>query len=241
MAILGGGRRKLSRPVRRGRSVVRSRSTRKLAYSAYKKATRISRNYVRPEYKVIDTLSGSLNPYNAGLGTGQFILLNGCSPGDGLSSRDGREITIKSLQLQFYYATSVNITVPSLVRYVLFIDKSPMGVVPTVAQLLEITDTSFPIASAYRDLDNRKRFVILRDGKLNIAPQRNISTTNNRFIKTVVKFKKMYLRTVYNAGTAGTIVDINQGAIYFYIFSDNSSVSYPDTCQIYSRIRFVDN
>lgn len=190
----------------------------------------------RPELKVIDTLPAASNPYSSG--NGVFTLLNGCSPGDGISSRDGRKIRIKSVEARVYIGGNSSYTQQSLVRMILFWDKYPNGSATTIDKILEMTDTAFAIPYAPIDLDNRKRFVILKDKQFSLTPAPNGTYTTRK----LVHFKKIKVDkdTVFNNGTAATVADIMSGALYMYVFSDNSNATYPDTHLVTARVRFTD-
>lgn len=189
------------------------------------------------EFKAIYTHVETGNPYTGGAGL--FTLLNGCSQGDGLSSREGREIRNRSVQihLKHRYATSAP-TYNYTLRAILFIDLEPHGSAPTASNLLR-TSEGQGYDEAFRNLDYRNRFVILKDKYLQGDIFDNNGTTFVLHDHQLVKYKKLNLKTTFNSGNAGTIADINKGALYLYLF--NAESANPMQVFISAVVRFTDN
>lgn len=163
--------------------------------------------------------------------TGTLQLLNGLTKGDNNNNREGATVRIKSVQLKGnmkIHATPEQ----SLVRRILFIDKQPNQTAPTMAELLDLS-SSQP-TDALRNLNHRKRFVILDDDLI----------TLNKNGKAIALFPKCYKRvdmiTVYDTGSnTGLIADIETNALYvLYVSNQPSNVP---SIEHTARIRYIDN
>ncbi len=180
------------------------------------------KSLINTEFKSFDqeaTVSQSTTP--------SVILLNGAVKGDTLSTRDGRVVRLKSLQYSFFFTMNTSAT-SSHVRLIFFIDKQPSGVAPIVAQLL---DTQSVVS--FRNLDNRKRFVILKDFVVTLS---NVGATKNAYRD---HYRDLDMRTIYNDANLGTIFDIESNALYLIMFS-NEATNTP-TVERATRVRFIDN
>lgn len=187
------------------------------------------------EYKVIYTHGSDADCYNAA--AGKFFLCNGVNQGDGLSSRDGRQIVNKTIQFQFSIQPHASQTATMRTRMIMFIDLEPQGTAPTIAQVLN-TSAAGP-TEAYRNLDYRDRFIILKDRVYNFDPGNN-STGVNYQHKWFVKYKKLKnLKTIFNSGNAATIADIQKGAIYVWVY-DVQGATYPFSFHYNGKLRFID-
>lgn len=210
--------RKYRRQARKYRKI---RSYGRLAATGFRMA-RKALSLVNTEFKSSDVEISELCST-----TPTVVLLNGTQKGDDLNNREGRQIRIKSIQSQltFTYDTSANGV--SLVRYAFFIDKQANGSSTNVAN--DLFDD--PI-DGFRDLNNRKRFVILKTGLVRL----NDDDLPQRIYRW---FKRMNMHTVYDAGNAGNIGDIHTNALYLFLSSDEAT--FQPACQGRVRIRFIDN
>lgn len=190
------------------------------------------------EFKLIETFQGAQYSYNTGLGT--FILLNGVSQGDGQSSRDGRQITNRSLQLKLLARTNSATAEGSNFRFIVFIDLEPHGVAPVATDLLDTVTTSPGLILAHRNLNNRSRFVILKDKTVALPQYDNAGFKMD--YHTGIKYRKLKkLKTIFNASNNGNIGDISKGALYVWFFSDNNQgVTHEPLIYVYGRVRFTD-
>ena len=150
--------------------------------------------------------------------------------GDEFNNRDARQIRVKSVQANFFSETDPNATTPSLLRQTLFIDKQPSAAAPTASDLY----TSGQVFSGLRNLDGRKRFVILKTGII-----RNSEYGSPNGLVQRKFYKKLDMKTVYNASNAGTIADIESNALYMFFGTDASAQNPVVTGS--ARIRFIDN
>lgn len=166
--------------------------------------------------------------------TGTLVLLNGCAPGDGASSRDGRQITIQSIQMKFRIecdATGSGANASTTGRFLVFVDKQSNGAAPNVGDVLDTSSTGF--ADALRNLNNRKRFKILMDRRYTVSIYSPGGIVDDFYIK-----RNGLAETVFNAGTAGTIADITSGSVYVMYGSD--TIITPPSVVGNCRIRFTE-
>lgn len=204
---------------RQARKYRRIRGYGRMAYSALKGVMRL-KSLVNTEFKALDTennFSASTSP--------AVILLNGMQRGDDISEREGRSIRVKSFQWFFKFQIHASAT-DTLVRWAIFLDKQANGSSSNVANSL-YTD----VESGMRDLDNRRRFLILKAG---------VVVLNQDFPeKSRRGYKRCDFKTIYDAGNAGNIGDIHTNALYLWHSSDESTNT--PTVNSIVRIRFVDN
>lgn len=183
---------------------------------------------LNPEFKMKEVYSSAT--VNT---TPTISLLNGLTKGDDIGNRDGRSILMKSLNLQATIIVNASTTIGSFVRCMVFIDKSPSGVSPTYTEILDTSTITQPIL-AQRNLNFRKRFVILRDQLIEVSPG-----SGGKGLYCFNYYKKLAMHTIYDASDAGDITDISNNALYFLTVS-NEGVNTP-TVTLCSRVRFLDN
>lgn len=161
--------------------------------------------------------------------TGTLALLNGMQLGTDVDDRVGRSIRIKSVQLNLINTQNASAS-NSIVRYLLVIDKQPSGATPNFSDILA---TAGNLWSSMRNLNNRKRFVILKDQFITMN-----SGTNNE-IGVFEYYKKLDMHTIYNNTSTGTITDIESNALYLCLISNEPTNSVAVTgCY---RVRYLDD
>lgn len=179
------------------------------------------KSLINTEFKYKDTSA------NSAISTSpNFQLLNGLARGDDSTDRDGRQVRIKSLQSNFLFTQHASAT-STIVRCIFFIDKDANGATPNMTDVFEAATINAP-----RELDNRKRFVILKDWTVTL-------TSSGQTIKRQKVFKNLDMKTVYDDSTAGDITDISSNSLFLLLLS-NEATNTP-TVNSYVRIRFVDN
>ena len=195
------------------------------------------------EKKVIDINTTAYPVESTGT---QLQLLNGCVPGSQNYNRIGRKIFMRSLQIR----GAVNLTDTTagtnvVFRMVIVYDKQSNGSAPTWANIMtsqNIAGTTASDCFAMVNLDNRDRFVILRDKMFIPGAIDNTATqTYAMGPGTIVlnEYIPLKLETIYNAGTAGTIGDITSGSLYcFWIANANNALGV--TANVAFRVRFED-
>lgn len=179
--------------------------------------------------------------------TGSFTLLSVPVPGTDYTNRIGRKITNKSIYIRGRIQLEWSLVVPSgspaqLARMIIFVDQQPNGAVPIVTDLL---NNATP--EAQLNLNNRDRFRVFCDKQWTFDPVYSSAVATQSFgmmnhtISGLKKYKKLNLETVFNAGTAGTIADINSGALYMFWLGSAAAGTMVDCNAIVStRVRFDD-
>jgi len=187
------------------------------------KDVKMLKDAINVEYKVRDAVA-TQNPST----TATTVLLNGLQKGDDYNNRDGRQVRWKSIQM--YLRTQLHASATqSTMRVIVFIDKQSSESSATGAGLLDLTTAS--AVDAFRNLSNRKRFVVLMDKRV---------VVNTDFPEKVTKwYKKIDMKTIYDDGDAGTVADITTNAIYALYCSDEAT-NVPAVVQNF-RLRFIDN
>lgn len=179
---------------------------------------------------LINTEFKSADPYNGTIinpGVSPVItLLNGLTQGDDISNREGRQIRLKSVDISQAYSMN-GAAFGTIIRMMLVLDKQPNGAVFNSADLLQNTDTV-----AFRQLDNRRRFLILEDRKYTIS-------STGPIIGYDRVYKEIDIKTTYDDSNAGTIADIETNALYL-LFISNEATNVPQV-RVSARIRWLDN
>jgi len=191
---------------------------------------RASRFY--PEKKNADILT--VNPITFNQVTGNVALFNGLVPGTSGTTRIGRKIRMVSISYRFQggYATSSTSTGSSPLRMLIIYDKQTNGATPAAGSVLTLDVIESPMS-----LGNSQRFIVIAD---EIIDSYTPSATGSQQAFYRKGFKKLNLVTEFNAGTAGTVSDINTGGVFALFYQDGNILvgNPPVTC--YSRIMFED-
>lgn len=187
----------------------------------------VLKELVNVEFKAVDhTYTGTTG--ERFLSAGSLLLLNGCSTGDGYTNRDGRSIRIKSVDIKVNIFAGGGGTTPEINRILIFIDKDPNA---SQAGITDVLSTNSP--DSPRNLDFRKRFVILKDKRFVVVPNQSNEAVIWKY------YKKLNMHTIFNADTGATISAIQSNALYMMIISDQPTGG----AYLYgsSRVRFIDN
>ena len=188
------------------------------------------------EYKAIDVSNPNAQVTNAG----GVVLLNGCARGDDIGERDGRQITMRSVDIRMEIQPVGTATSAHSLRVIIFVDKQANGTAPTPANVLAVTGSAEATVSAH-NLEYRNRFWILSDkvygfgcdyGGAGVGVQRLVAT---RF------WRSFAVKTTFNSGTAGTVADIATNSLYLLAISDTATAAQQPYLQFYSRVRFTDD
>jgi len=241
-------------PTRKQQAYADSQAIRQAATSRRRKASSASsvaanagflrnRNVpgMRMEKKVIDINALSLLIENA---TGQPALLNGCIAGSQNFQRIGRKINLRSLQIRGVLYPADLTTNAQLTRMIVVYDKQANGAAPTYANVIQsqnIAGTTSSTATDMVNLDNRDRFEIIRDKTFSFsftdAASGFSSSPGNYEINEFIRLQDR--PTIFNAGTAGTVGDIQSGSLYIFWISTQANAT-GSTFQGSYRTRFLD-
>lgn len=180
------------------------------------------------ELKNIDTTIG----FPAfGVATGTLTLLNGCAQGTTATTRLGRRITMKSLYVRGFIQMAPTSTGNACFRILIVYDKQANATAPAATDIL--------VADAFANLNNlsnSRRFVTLMDHVTDA-----ISATGEQSVHFEL-YKKLNKEVEFNAGSAGTVGDIQTGSVYALVYQSGGSITTATaTNSIIARIRYSDN
>jgi len=187
---------------------------------------------IKPEKKALDTTiaKGDIQYNYSGSGSQWYQLLNYIASGTGLNQKIGKQVTMCSIQMRVGVrnGASQSATIPQTYRILLWYDRQGNGSASDPNTILEVGNSVDGCLYSPYQLGNRGRFTILWDHTDTLEPGNNTSNFEQFFCKKALK-------VTFNNGSAGTIGDISQGALYFTIVSNG----YLDTTA-YARVRFYD-
>lgn len=158
--------------------------------------------------------------------TGTVQVVNAIPLGNNKNERVGQSVRIKSVEVK-QNINGNNGADNTHFRCLLVYDKEGQTL-PGINKILQ--DTTYPTVSP-RNMQNRKRFYILRDIHRTMGDD-GANTTQIDF------FKKLDFHTIYDADT-GNIAAVSTGALYVVYISNHTAVG-PDVTS-YVRIRYLDN
>jgi len=186
------------------------------------------------EKKVIETAVQSTGLVN----TGVITLLNGVAQGDDFDSREGRQITVKSVQVRGYFDKLVYTDQAAAhCRMLIIMDQQTNGAAPTMADILQ--DADEPLS--FMNLNNRERFKVLADvhtvlGAQNATGGFALTTQGDNAWFDI--YKRVSFNTTFG-GTAATVASIQKNAIFAVLLSDDA-VNTISRCNWIARVRFTD-
>ncbi len=160
----------------------------------------------------------------------QIGLLNGMAIGDDFTNREGRSVRIKSLQIALTLFLNP-LSTQTFVRCILVLDTQPNGIIMLIDELLN--DATVNLGSTnFRNLNFRKRFVILKDEvvTLQASGQRSVH---------LEWYKKLNIIETFDDSSTGGIGDITTNALYLVLFSGETTDGVQNSCR--TRVRFIDN
>lgn len=159
--------------------------------------------------------------------SGTVISINSTAEGNGIENRSGEVARMKSVQWKLEITKSTSNSKWDFVRCMLVLDKQPNEALASVTDIIETADEV-----AFRSLSHRKRFVILHD-KMFVLDDKSCQAIYDEY------YRKIDLRTIYDAGNAGTIADITSNALLLVIIGEEATNF--STVGGNVRVRFVDN
>lgn len=214
---------------RRRRRYVRKQPTRGSVYGAaarqlYRDVSKL-KSMINVEYKFHDYSSS-----NNLTSTPVINCINFVNEGDTDQTHDGAMFRIKSLQLNSSAALSAGTTDPISYRMAIVLDTDAAAstTAPTFADIYDSTGSAI---NAFRNLDNRSRFVMLRQWTITLQPGGKES--NN-----IKYFKSLDLKSQI-VGTA-TETNLRKNGLYLVMYSTNAAAGVM-TLDVTTRIRYIDN
>jgi len=182
------------------------------------------RRFVNAEIHYTDAIGNAV----ASTSTAAFVLLNGLSTGDTMTTRTGQSVKCDGMDFKFII-TGNAAAIPLYERILVVADKQTNAAIFAIGELLNATT----VTSMYT-VGNQSRFQVLYDESFSLVPG-----SESYAITRALKLPAAGIHTMFNTGNAGTVADIVSLSIYLIHFSDqavnNSSFSY------YSRFWFLDN
>jgi len=228
---------------RRAASAMRHAAARDLRVGGYREAQALANLAVRGlqlapgELKSVDTYLAPAETFWSGNRT----LLNGIARGDDITERNGRQVTLKSVEINLVCRPSpvADNPVPQVVRFLLVYDRQTNATALTIDQVLSATGSAHVVICP-KNLENRDRFLILRDMKFGVHSS---SSANFQSAPKMMKvYQTLNLPVTFNAGDAATVADITTGSLYGIIMSDADPASAVAPMISYScRVRYADN
>jgi len=188
----------------------------------------------RQELKYVDVAEASY----ACSTTGSVTCLNLLAVGDDNTTRDGRQVCIKSVQLRGIVNPASPACNVTNARVMLVWDNAAnSGTIATIAMILAAsTSNSFPL------IDNAQRFTVLMDRTFAIGQVSNTATQSYAWGPATYNidfYKKMNSVTQYS-GTTAAIGSIQNGALLLVTIGDQVA-GVAAVAKIASRVRFTDS
>jgi len=171
--------------------------------------------------------------------TGSVTLLNGIAVGDDNTSRDGRQITMKSVQLCGRVNNVDDTANDTLARVMLVWDNAnnSAAALPAITDILSAsTSESFP------KIDNAQRFTILYDGRFAVGAKSaavDAAVAGSPTVHLLSVYKKINQVSQYS-GTTNTIGSIQNGSLLLVTIGDQAAGA-GGSATLAARIRFTDN
>lgn len=179
------------------------------------------------ERKRVDT-TGNATPDNS---TGSLILLNGLQRGDDASNRIGRSVRLNTVQANLTGTINGAATTTRL-RMAFVWDKYPEGVAPAYNDIYHDASTL-----AFRNWTQQNRFRILKEYKITLS---GTGTDKQEFFRSIYfKMPRRYSLVKFDPSNAGNITDIQNGALFLVLFSDQATNTPTVTYKI--RVTYLDN
>lgn len=166
---------------------------------------------------------------------GAITLLNGLVPGTGATQRIGRKVVFKNFTVKITVGCGLAGATPfrGRVKFCLIYDSQTNATTPSVTDIFTGTN-----ANSNMNLDNRGRFKVLWKKVFNLDQSGGLGSGGTEFSMS------MFKQTIYNAGTAGTVADIQTGGLFMVPLMQNASsaafTNAPDY-QYRIRLRYVDD
>lgn len=194
-----------------------------------------------PEKKFLDTAitAPAFGDGVVTVGATTFILCNGMVQGTSGITRIGRQITVKSVAVNFMLKPAAT-TTAGLFRLMLIWDHQANGAAPAITDIVGFNDAATTTANqitAPLNLQNRERFKVILDKRFPVG-----QIIANSMVMPVIdhleKFRKQNVVVTYNAGNAGTVADIATESLYLVLLTTAGVANCAVNGNV--RIRFTD-
>lgn len=177
------------------------------------------------EFKSVDVaISQAVNSDSA------VQLLNGISRGDEISERNGREVTMRSIQFDARVTVTSGTGVDQFHRVIIVYDNQTNAAALTAAQVLSVVNVTAP-----RNLENRRRFRIMMDKKI------QLNASGEPGAQRLMRFYRRLRHPItFNSGDAATVADITTGSMYVVVIGTEAAGATAGTIGGSCRIRYQD-
>lgn len=181
------------------------------------------------EFKFKDTtVSVGLNT------TPSFTPINLTASGAGVDQHQGREIVMKSVQINLVATATPTTGLSQIARVMLVYDRQTNAGTPTITDILTSNSVTAP-----RNLNNRHRFKIMWD-QLVVLPERITATQSGPLEVPLRYYRKLRHPVEYNETATATIDAINTGSLILVTTAEIASGTTDGTLDGQARIRFWD-
>lgn len=210
---------------RRGRRFAAQRASR-AAFAARK---RFGSRYVRAARDVMELKSIDVSATTAVNTTYSVALLNGIATGDDIASRDGRRVTMRSVQIRAINYVDSGTGIDQVHRVLLVQDKQTNGAALTVGDVID--SASYGVL-ANRNMSGRERFVVLMDKTFDLS---EVASEKSKISWEF--YRKLSLPVIYN-NTGSAVTDIASGSLYLLFLGTVAAGGQAGSCFWNCRIRF---
>lgn len=184
-------------------------------FAAPKKSLTWQTKTAKPEHKLIDTAAAG---YVCDT-TGTVTLMNGVAQGTDYTNRVGRKFVNLTVQLEGSIQPLDTTTGPTKCRVMIIYDKQPNGALPAITDVLSASSSN-----SFMNLNNRDRFIVIRDINVTIGGISNVATqayAQSPTVENVSVYKAIKMETI-NDGTGATVGDIQSGSIFLLTIGDQA-------------------
>lgn len=157
-------------------------------------------------------------------------LLNGLQYGTAANQHVGRKVMLRSILIRMTSNLGPTSTQGANTRVLVIYDRQTNGAAPAALDITTANDFW-----SVMNLNNSDRFVVIFD---KILPA--ISQNGNWSVAKKV-YKKLSLDMIFNAGSTGTVTDIQTGSLYLLVGINGTMGVANGGFTFTSRIRFVDS
>jgi len=207
------------------------------------------------EVKAIDIIEATY-PLTLASGTNVNVaLLNVVQEGTGFFNRVGRKIEMRSLHVTgIIQPTGIANTTSDLCQWAIIYDRQPSA--PAALPIYQLIFGDYNAAGAFSsgefsglNLDNRDRFVVIRNKRLSLPSTTAVAGTNpsqavpaDPTMLVINEFIKLKGLTTHYNGTANpiTIANVTSGALYLVTQGGNAAGAQGWQANLQFRLRYDD-
>lgn len=163
--------------------------------------------------------------------------------GAGESQRVGRKVVIRKIMFrgeatlnEYAGTTEADASAANRVRIIFYVDKQCNGAAATAGDILA---TATPVSNGFNNLNNRDRFLILKDKFIDLNPMALAKGTTN-YVRPRVNKSMFFARScelpIEYSSTTGAITEIRSNNIGCLIIADSAATGF--ACAVTGTVRF---